>query len=83
MSGGGNNQAGNGTSSLTDRIYGTVAGGLSNSASGGFLTPDQRAAFARFVARGGGPDLWVIDAVGIDYDETKVPATKYLPCPGE
>lgn len=36
VGGGGNNQAGNGTTSLTDRPYATVAGGLSNTASGSY-----------------------------------------------
>jgi hypothetical protein len=36
VGGGGNNQAGNGTTSLTDRPYATVAGGWGNSASAGY-----------------------------------------------
>ena len=38
VGGGGNNQAGNGTTSLTDSTYATVAGGLSNTASGPYAS---------------------------------------------
>ncbi|MBD8639630.1 ThuA domain-containing protein [Sphingomonas sp. CFBP 13733] len=56
-----------------------------NSASGGFLTPDQRAAFARFVARGGG--VVALHAAGDDshtdawYSDTVI-GTKFIGHPG-
>jgi type 1 glutamine amidotransferase len=56
-----------------------------NSASGDFLTPDQRAAFARFVARGGG--VVALHAAGDDshtdawYSDTII-GTKFVGHPG-
>ncbi len=56
-----------------------------NSASGDFLTPDQRAAFARFVARGGG--VVALHAAGDDshtapgYVDTVI-GTKFIGHPG-